>query len=205
MAVRSNACHRVEEVRSGETRLTSGRAIACVFMHNTLIMLIRIFKELQPRLIPIVFLISALCLFLGSASDAQECKRKILNTRKVSALKDLFLENHSVRIFPISDHDQVVLADWRNAVNAHLLILEKVEQEWRARFITDELLWGKSWNAIKDVPNRNEKFAIVDHSVESPGWELMVLFSKDFGANWELRGCIKTLLRFATKFRSSLS
>ena len=144
-----------------------------------------------------MFVLSIVFLLLSWPSDAQPCKSKSLKTCKLPALKALFSEGHSVRIFHVSDNKQIVLADWDSAAEAYLLILEKFEQKWQARFVCDDDLWGKSWMAIENVPKGNEKFTIVDHSVEGPGWELMVLFSNDMGESWQLRGCIKKPYYFA--------
>jgi len=85
----------------------------------------------------------------------------------------------------------VVLADLRTGVTSQLAILEPNDPVWFVRVASTPALNGKAWMKIAALPDSKGLVAAVEHQIEGPGWEVIMLLSPDDGYSWEVVACIQ--------------
>jgi hypothetical protein len=146
----------------------------------------------------IAIALSQLILAGSLIAEAPYCpERQTLQICRLSAVKKLFAESGHVHV-DYRRGDNIYLSWCASATEAHLAILQRAQGSWRVRYFCDDSVWGKGWEAVRNLPgDSNELLAVVDHVVEGPGAELILLYSSDGGEHWELRGCLKKPHYFA--------
>lgn len=85
----------------------------------------------------------------------------------------------------------VVLADLNDGVISQLAILEPRDPLWFVRVASSPGLTGKAWMKFAAVPDGESLVAAVEHQVEGPGWEVIMLRSPDGGNSWDVVACIE--------------
>ena len=140
------------------------------------------------------------CLILipGWAND-NAVGKTLFSSRKTAGVKsfirDKFLKekkspNGSISVGGELAGGNIVFINLYWVTGSEPAILHKTAKGWVLSYPLGDELWGKDWTHLEDL-GLGTYYAVLDHIIEGPGPELIILRSDDRGKTWRVRGMLK--------------